>query len=500
MIKKVKDFLLVNRTTRQTVAKNTFWLTVSNLGGRLIKAGIIIYSARILGAAEWGLFSYVVSFAVLITIFTDLGIGPILTREASRTDDPVKKSQIISTAFFLKLALLAVGILVVIFVAPHFTTIKEARPLFPIVALIIVFDTLQNFGFSMTRALEKMELEATFYLLTNMAIVVFGFLTLHFYPTVKFFAYAYAAGIGIGAFATLFYLRKYLGNLFSYFQKKLIKPILGAAWPFAISGLLGVLMINTDILLIGYFLAAEKVGIYSAADRPIQLLYLLPAILATSVFPTFSRLANRDSEKMKRVLEKILSLASLISIPIALGGIVLGGDIIRIVFGSAYTQAVPSFRILVATLSINFTASILTNAIFAYNRQKDLIKFTALGGITNVILDLILIPRFGIVGSAWATLLAQVIGNFYIWNKMRQINSFSVLPKIKKVVLAAIIMALAVFGMHRLGVNLFINLGLGVGIYFLLLYAMKESLLKEFKLILRGGASDEPENSGSVVL
>lgn len=479
MIKKVKDFLLVNRTTRQTVAKNTFWLTVSNLGGRLLRAVIIIYSARVLGTAEWGLFSYAVSFVALVTVFTDFGIGPILIREASRINDPVKKSQIVSTTFFLKMGLLALGVLVVIFLAPSLTTIKEAKFLFPIVSLILIFDTLQGFGFSLARALEKMELEAFLYMTTNISIVIFGILTLTYYPSVKFFAYAYVAGTGLGAIATLFVFREYFANIFSNFQKKLIAPILGSAWPFVISGLMGSLMINTDILLIGFFLSAEQVGIYSAADRPIQLLYVLPAILATSVFPLFSRLAMRDNQKMCHTLERVLGLAFLISLPLALGGLVLGGDIIRIVFGNAYVAAVSSFRVLIITIIINFTASILSNAIFAYNRQKDLMKFSALSGISNVILDLFLIPRFGILGSAWATFSSLLIGNFYLWNKMKKLNPFSVLPKVKKVAVAAVIMGLIVFLAHRGGLNLVLNIILGIGVYFGILYLIKEPLLKE---------------------
>ena len=491
----VKDFLLVNRTTGQTAAKNTFWLTISNVGGRALRAVVIIYSARVLGATEWGLFSYALSFVALITVFTDFGIGPILTREAAKTSDPLQKSRIVSTAFFLKIALLVVGVGLVIFAAPDLTTIKEARFLFPIVSLILIFDTLQGFGFSLVRSLEKMELEAAFYLTTNVAIVIFGFLALHFSPSVRFFAYAYAAGTAVGATVTIFALRKYFSKIFSNFQKKLVAPILGSAWPFVISGLMGSLMLNTDILLIGFFLSAEQVGIYSAADRPIQLLYVLPAILATSIFPIFARLAVSSQQKMRSVLERVLSLAFLLSMPLALGGLVLGGDIIRIVFGQAYIPAVSSFRVLVITISINFTTAILSNAIFAYNRQKDLIKFAALGGIINIVLDLIFIPRFGILGSAWATFCAQLIGNFYLWNKMRQLNSFSILPKIKKVGAAALIMALAVFGLHRLGVNLFLNIAIGAAIYFAFLYFMKERLLRDIKFILRPGASSELESS-----
>jgi len=497
---RAKDFLLVNRTPNQTVAKNTFWLTASSFGGRLLKAVIIIYSARVLGAAEWGLFSYAVSFVAMVTVLTDFGIGPILTREASRTSDPLKISQIVSTTFLLKIALLTVGVLVVVFVAPSFTTIKEARFLFPIVSLILVFDTLQGFGFSLARALEKMELEAFLYMTTNISIVIFGMLTLKYYPSVKFFAYAYVAGTGLGAIATLFVFREYLVNIFSNFQKKLITHIFSSAWPIIVSGFLGSLMLNTDILLIGYFLSAKDVGIYSAADRPIQFLYLFPAILAASIFPMLSRTANKDNRKTREVIEKILSLAYLISIPIVLGGIVLGGDIIRVVFGLSYVGAATPFRILLATLSINSITIILSNAIFAYDRQKDLIKFAALGGISNLVFDLILIPKFGITGSAFATLFAQIISNIYIWTKMKTIVNFSVLPKLKKIAVAAVIMALAVFGLHRLELNLFANVAIGATIYLTLLYLMKEPMLREIKLILRPGVSDGPENSGSVSL
>lgn len=495
MIRKIKTFLLTNQTTGQTVAKNTFWLGVSNLGGRLVKALIIIYSARILGAEQWGLFSYAVSFAGFLTIFTDFGIGPILTKEAARTDDLQKRREFVSTAFFIKSALLLLAVLMVIFVAPRFSTIKEASFLFPIISLIIVLDTVQGLGFSLTRALERMELEAAFYLLTNISIVVFGFLALHFHPEVMYFSFAYAAGIAVGTAATIFSLRQHFKNLFGSFKKKLVSKIMGSAWPFAVSGLLGSLMINTDIILIGFFLSAKEVGVYSAADRPMQLLYLLPSILATSVFPTLSRIAHKNLGKTKEVMEKILSLAYMISIPLVAGGIVLGGDIIRVIFGNQYTEGVLSFRILLLTLSFNFAAVILSNAIFAHDKQKDLVKFAALGGLSNLTLDLILIPRFGITGSAVATLLAQIIGNFYIWNRVKKIVNVSVLPKLKKIALAAIIMAVIVFGLHRVGLNLFLNVGVGAITYIGLLHFFKEKLIKDIKLILRGGVSGAPENS-----
>src|SRR6266568_6359664 len=121
MWQKIKSFLFKNTSTRQTVAKNTFWLTISNVGGRLLRALIIIYAARVLGAAEWGVFAYATSLIAFLTSFIDLGINSILTRETAKGSNPVREEQILSTSFFLKIILLVLAILIVLFVAPYLT-------------------------------------------------------------------------------------------------------------------------------------------------------------------------------------------------------------------------------------------------------------------------------------------------------------------------------------------------------------------------------------------
>ena len=68
MFKKIKQFLFKNSSAKQTVAKNTFWLSVSNFGGRIIKAVIIIYAARVLGTAGYGVFSYALTLASFLTL------------------------------------------------------------------------------------------------------------------------------------------------------------------------------------------------------------------------------------------------------------------------------------------------------------------------------------------------------------------------------------------------------------------------------------------------
>lgn len=485
MLKRIKSFLFENQTVRQTVAKNTFWLTVSNVGGRLLRAVIIIYAARVLGAGEWGAFSYAITLAAFLTVFVDIGINNIVMKEVAKAKNIVGRSEILSTALWLKIILLIIGLFVIIFLAPRFTTIEAAKALFPIVAFVLVFDILREFGSSLIRGIEKMELEAGLFILTNIAIVTLGFLLLRFSPTVTSFTFSYAVGTGIGTIATLFVIKKYVRGLFSGFSRKLLRPILASAWPFAISGILGMLMLNADILILGWLRSAEEVGFYSAANRIVQLLYLLPSIITFSILPTFSRLAYQDDSKLRLALERILSLLFLVALPMAAGGVILGKEIMTFVFGAGYAPGAVSFQILMATLIIDYSAVVLSFTVFSYNRQKNLIVYSAIGGATNIVLDLLLIPKFGMVGCAWATFIAQLLSNIYLWRTMKSINDFHILPYLKKISAAAIVMTLTSFALLLLGLNVLVIIGFSIFVYFGCLYLLKEPVLKEIKNLLQ---------------
>jgi O-antigen/teichoic acid export membrane protein len=483
MFEKIKRFLFKNTTAKQTVAKNTIWLGISNFGGRLIKAGVIIYAARILGTSGYGVFSYAVTLAGFLTLFMDPGINGILIRDASKAPDE-KRRVIFGTALVIKLFLLFIGVAIIIFVAPLFTTLPGAKVLLPIVAIILALDTIREFFFSLIRAMEKMEKEAGIFLLTNLGILAFGFLFLYIARNVESFSWGYVVGDAIGTATAVFVLRDYLKKVFSQFDGRLVLPLLQAAWPFAISGVLGLLFTNIDILIISWIRSASEVGIYSAAIRIIQTLYLIPGIIQFTILPLLSRLAKKDDTKFRTVLERTLGIIFLTSIPLALGGMLLGSPIMELIFGGPYRTGGLAFDILMVTLLFDFPASILINALFAYDHQKTLIISSALGGAVNVILDFALIPSFGIAGSAAATLIAQIVNNGYLWFAMKKINYFKVLPQLWKVIMAGVIMAAGTLGLMLTGVHLIFNIIISAAIYCLLLKILREPLLKELVLIV----------------
>ncbi|MGD1008296.1 MAG: polysaccharide biosynthesis C-terminal domain-containing protein, partial [Ignavibacteriaceae bacterium] len=96
----------------------------------------------------------------------------------------------------------------------------------------------------------------------------------------------------------------------------------------------------------------------------------------------------------------------------------------KFVFGAAYAAGGASLTVLLITMIVDYPGGVIGVAIFAYDRQKVLINASIIGGVSNVLFDLLLIPRFGITGSAFATLIAQTLNNAYLWYEMKKINNF----------------------------------------------------------------------------
>ncbi len=474
---KIKSYFPRGAGLRETALRNTFWLTLGTVVSKIIRAVLIIYAARVLGTEGYGVFSYALSLAAFFTIFSDIGLSPLLTREA------VKKPQALSTYFSttlgLKLAILGITLVATIAIAPLFTKLPEAKALIPLVAILLVFDSLRDFGFSIIHARNRMDLEAFFNIVTNIAITGLGLAILFWKPTPAALAASYTAGSGIGFFLVFAFLLKQFRNLISHFDRNLVRPILQSAWPFAVIGLFGGFMINIDMLFIGWFRSAHELGLYGAIQRPLQILYIIPALLGTGLFPIINRVVHEENngERMRLITEKSLTAAFLAALPLAIGGMIVGQPLLTFLFGTAYAEAAPAFRLLLLTVLFIFPGTLITNTIFAHDAQKVFILTTALGASANVILDYFLIPAYGITGSAVATVIALGLMISANWVKLRRIAPFAVLPHLSRALAATALMAIATTLFQIAGTPVLVNVLLSGAVYVAALFLLREPLL-----------------------
>ena len=479
----LRKFLFENTSTSQTIVKNTFWLSFGEITGRLLRVIIIVFAARILGAAGWGTFSYMTSLAAILTVFSDVGVSGVLIREAAKSEEA--KRTYFATSSVIKLVLITVSLVFILFGTDYITGIPLSRNIIYATGVLFVFDSLRRFGTSLFRAAERMEFEALTNIVTQAIIVGVGFLALFMMPSPESLAVAYAVGAGVGLLITIYFLRDYVSKVFSQFNKALIKPIVSAAWPMTLASIFGVLLVNIDTVMIGWFYDATQVGFYSAAQKPIAFLYLMPAFIVGGLFPALARLTQKSMTEFTRVLERGIATTTLVAYPIALGIVLTANQIISIFYGNEYLPAVYSMQILALSVLVTFPVTVIIHGIFAQNRQKEMVPIWVIGALVNVGLNLYLIPTLGIAGAAWASLVTQIGTGVFMWRKLKQINSFSLRGRLGPPVTASIFMGLIVLLMQTLHPSFFIIVPVAFIIYFLALYAFKDRTLCEIKELIQ---------------
>lgn len=466
--------------TSGRVIKNTVWLTVGEIVGRLLRIALIFYSARLLGAAEWGISSYLLSWAVLFTIATDLGLSAIVTRELVR--DHNRRAEHLSAFLFAKLALLFAAAFVIVLIVPRVGALPLSRSLMASLAFLVFFDSMRLIATAVNKAREAMHHEAFINIFTQAAILVIGMALLLKSPSAEALNVAYAVGSGIGTLYAFFLIRDYLPGIASSFKRALARELLKDSLPIAVVGLVGSLMLNTDIIMLGWMRTAAEIGYYSATQKIIFTLYVLPTLIASAAFPMMARLTH-DAQAFRAFFEKILKSSLMVALPVTVGGIITAPRLIELFYGNAYLPATASYVILLFTVPIAFATAIINNALIAHNSQRHFLAYAAIGLTCNVILNFLLIPIFGINGAALATLVTETITGIFIWRKINALSGFTAPHGMGKAFAACGVMAAVAYAATIARVPVLAVIAIATACYAAALYASREPAFIELTKI-----------------
>lgn len=481
----IKNILFSNTSLWQTVFKNFFWLFVGEFFSRFLRFLLVILAIKILGPQEWGVFAYAVGFGALVTILVDIGVSPVLTREIAKDNSQENVVRVLSNSAFIKFATTLIGFIIVFFLSPYFSSMKEALPLFSLVALIITFDNIREFVFSVVRAFERMELEAFVNIVTNLGILLTGLCVIYYFPSAYNLAFAYMIGSMVGAFYGIYLIKDKLKGLFSKISLSMVKMFFVASMPFALYQSLSAALFNTDLYLIGYFKGAKDVGFYSAFQRIALLIFVLPSIFSSSIFPKFSKFSPSDKDKLLDILQKSLKISLFIGLPLSIFAIVFADKIIPLIFSQEFSQHTLTFQVLMFTFLLAFPMSIFGNLLFSLHREKEFIKLFIISFLINLIFDILLIDKYGILGAAFGVFVAQAFSTSYFYYLSKQIFKKPIFYNVSKIVLSSILLFAFLMFLSFLNINYIISLASGVLFYILVLRYLKEDLL--FKLrALRG--------------
>jgi len=402
VISNPSTFLLHNLGTKQTIAKNTFWLALAEGITRFLKFFLIIYVARVLGATEYGKFTFALAFVSLFVVFSDFGISAITTREIAREKEKEKE---FSTILFLKLVL-SIGTLLLIYIGSFFITSSVAiQKIIWILGIYIIINSITGIIYAFLRARQKMEYEALTKVLQAITVTSVGFFVLFNFPSVQNLSFSYLFASLISLIFILFYFHYKIYHLKLKFNKIIWKKVLTTSWPLAFVTISGTIYTNIDSVMMGYYNQIIETGWYNAAYKIIGMTLIPITLISISFFPVLSKFFQESKEKLQNVWNHYIQLMMILAVPLVTGGMVLAPKIIDFVYDPSFFPSVIVFQILIIMTGIIFLSSPFIQVLVASNQQKKLFLATSSGAIINIILNLILIPKYSFFGAAVATVI-----------------------------------------------------------------------------------------------
>lgn len=244
-----------------------------------------------------------------------------------------------------------------------------------------------------------------------------------------------------------------------------------------------------DVSLLGFFVSSSLVGIYTAAWNIAVFLIIFGGSLSQVLFPEMSSLsANEDREAVSDLFETALAFAGIVLIPGLVGGTILGERLLR-VYGEGFSQGAVVLSVLIVATLIQGYQRQFTNTLNAIDRPDQSFRVNGVFIVANVVLNVSMIPRYGVVGAATATAVSVAVSLCMAYAVLSSLISFSVpIEEIAKQWIAAAVMGLFVYtGMWLestysiVGVNIvviFTLVGSGATVYFTTLLTISRRFQK----------------------
>lgn len=419
---------------------------------KALTLGYFIIVARMYGPAGQGQYSAALAFTALFAVAVDLGISSVLTREVAR--HPEKANILLGQALLFRMV---VGLIVYGATLLVLWGIGDSSHIILLVALAGIaswFDMLATPCWAVFRGLQRLQFESSSVLIVTGIMVGMGTTVALLHGPLYLLIVAIVLSSVFNFFYAVILLRKKANIYVSLsYQHVIMRQILIWSAPFAVGVIASRIYTNIDINLLARMAGDAHAGWYSAANKIVLALQFIPAAMAAAVYAPMSAQFETDKHQMGRTYAMATYYLMLLVIPIGVGLAVLAPYFISIIGGSEYVQSVPVLQILSIALVSAFLIFPLGSLQAASNRQKQNGIIMAVAAVLNVMLNLILIPRYQEVGAAWTSAFTYtfilVVSVIFTWKLWRSRIKF-LLSSFIKMLIASAGMAGVILGIERL--------------------------------------------------
>lgn len=453
--------------TARRITANFLSLLSSEIAAKLLQLLIFVYLARAFGTEDFGTFSFGLAFALLIVIIADFGLSTLLVREMSR--DKKAASKYISNAIVVKVFLAIITVIAASLFLNFMDYSNEAKLVAYIMLSFTILQSFTDLYYSVFRAFERMHYDASIKLLRMLVLVgiIFYALKNNFSLANASMAFPITEAFILLITVILVYARFIRISL--EFDYAFSKEILKKSSFFCLSIVFSGLFMYIDQIMLSKLRGSAEVGIYAAASNIMIALIFIPLMYANAIYPVISRLFVSSKETLKFAYERSFKYMLIIGIAASAGIFALSGKIVSLLYGEEYASTAVVLTILSGYLFLRFANVISGFALSSINRQGSRVVSQGIAALINIILNFILIPVYGFVGAAVATLITEILlFSEYLFFVSRYGLGIRFARLFIRPVVAALIMIAALSVIESLLLSVVIGAVVYLGILFLL--------------------------------
>ncbi len=456
-------------------SKSIFWLSFSRIISLVLLFLAYTQLFRYLGPEMYGRFQFTLSFVALFGVVIDFGIQQYIVKKISEDKSRAKHYFHNFLAVEVVLAVLVYGALLsVAYYNGYEPLVMKAIAVaglgvatnalcYPFLAVMTAFYDLKRVAFInfMSSATNVTIIAVTIWsggsivmLVSQQVIYSFIALTLYY-----------------------IYVRKHIPEPqvikgMRTLNWDLIKTMFVAALPFALLVGFSTVYNKIDIVLITKILGYSSTGVYGVAYKFYELAAFFPAVVSHTLYPLFTTLVSTGRiDDLRVTFERYLRLMIALALPMSVGAMLLARPLILLLGGEEYAAGAPVLAILAWAPAILFIY-IVANAIVISQLTKFAVLITGVNVFVNIIGNLILLPRVGLVGAAIMTLISEALqGMFYFYFVRKKIMKFAFFSLLWRPIIASAVMGGVLW--YSRDLPLFIVIPLGAVVYGVSLLLLK---------------------------
>lgn len=368
--------------------------------GSYLILGVVI--ARWMGREAFGDYTLSLLFSRSFFTIADFGFGTWLVREVSQSRETSGRYFATLGVYRLLIGVAVTGLLYGILFVSHYD--PSLRLHIFLASIAFCFIHLTSFLFSFFRAFEKMANELEVSLVKNILFVGGGL-----WAVSKGSLDLFYGVFIVSSFVALLYALWVYGRQIGWSGIQFV--------PIRLKGTFSIWMIQTvvmiylylDTVLLSFFRGLGEVGLYQAAYSFLEALFVLSAVLATALFPVFSRLAKEDAGKLFPFYWEIVGVIFLFSVPLGLLGAFGAKRLLTLFYGASFASALPALYFLLSGILFFVLGGVNAHFLIAIGKEKALLKIMIACTFFNLCANLWAIPKFGFLGASATTVISECL-------------------------------------------------------------------------------------------